>query len=132
MKFLFLFICLLIFIGCSSEKNEGEQIADVTLNSNIENFEKWIEEATIEPTAVINLDSTKASFLGFNVETKKEKGGLIIFLNNQEINLVKLETLNEIWGKRDSLDYANFLSQIIIINTTTSCLFNLLILLAQV
>lgn len=112
MKFVFFLTSILCALGCSSDSIKTKERTDSFLNSEVEKFDKLLEESIIEPTAVINLDTTETSFLGFKIETRILNDKLVILLNDEKIDFAKLETLNEVWGKRDSLNFGNAISQI--------------------
>jgi len=113
-KIIILFIALISFISCSKKQN-----VKFIQNKNNENIEKQItffeltlNSEKIQPTFSTSLDSLSFFDKNLKIKTDSYKNNLTIYINGNKIEAEKLETINNVWGGKDSVNYANQISQI--------------------
>lgn len=111
-----LIILLITILSCNGKKPNNTSATNTNPQNSIkqivEIFNKELEDQMIEPNVIINVDSTKVSFLNFKIDSYNNDKGLVIKVNNDEIKTYQLQTQNNVWGGKDSLQFANNLSQI--------------------
>ena len=117
MKTLSALVILLLTMISWSTKNPDFTSSETTkqedsLKQRIEIFNKELENHVIEPNFTINMDSSTVTFLDFKIDSFSDENGLVIKVNNDEIKTYRLQTQNIVWTAKDSVQYANQISQI--------------------
>ena len=117
MKTLSALVILLLTMISWSTKNPDFTSSETTKHENslkqrIEIFNKELENHFIEPNFTINMDSSTVTFLDFKIDSFSDENGLVIKVNNDEIKTYRLQTQNIVWTAKDSVQYANQISQI--------------------
>lgn len=112
-------IIISIFIMISWSSNNTNHTSSTnknhidSLKQRIQIFNKELEDHVIEPNVIMNIDSSTISFLDFKIDYYNDDDkGLVIKVNDDEIKTYLLQTQNVVWAEKDSVQYANQISQI--------------------
>lgn len=106
-------ILSLIFFNC----NCIGQITNININFNsikkqVELFELKLKSNQIKPTFSTIIDSVSFFDSKLKIKTIKNKNYLQIKINGNKIQTNQFLTLNDVWNKKDSINYSNQISQV--------------------
>jgi len=112
--FLFAFL-LFTFLSCKENKVETKiNKTDSTNNisQKVKSFISKIEKSEIKPTFSTRLDSVSIFDPNLKIESYIKNKKFFIEINSEKIDINKLITINDVWSKKDSVDYANQISEV--------------------
>ena len=115
MKQLHVLIFAFIIVSCSDnkiDKNQNDKNVSLSLNKKIEQFESNLNKYKINPTFSSSLDSISYFDKNLKIKNFDNNKNFVIEINDNKFEVKKLETLNDVWNGKDSLNYANQISKI--------------------
>jgi hypothetical protein len=114
-KIIILFLALIFIMSCSKKQNikptENKENNE-SIEKQITVFESNLSSNKIKPTFSTNLDSLSFFDKTLKIKTASTKNNLTIYINGNKIETKKLETINNVWSGKDSVNFANQISQI--------------------
>ncbi|GGA87154.1 hypothetical protein GCM10008015_29760 [Flavobacterium palustre] len=111
MKQYYSIILSLIFFNCLGQKT-NQNINSNSIKKQVELFEFELKSNIIKPTFSTITDSVSFFDSKLKIKTIKNKNHFQIKINGNKIETDKYLTLNDVWNKKDSINYANQISQV--------------------
>lgn len=114
MKYFIISFLIFLLNSCSDKKlnDKNSELKIFSTKISAENFEKELIEKRIVPTFKTSLDSLSLFSKNLKISIDSKNNNFKIAINDNDINVNKLVTLNNMWGGKDSLNYANEITQI--------------------
>lgn len=106
--------CILIF-SCSDKKADiviDNCKTSISLENSVNNFESKLNLNKLKSTFTTSLDSLPYFNEKLKIKTLVSQNNFEIYVNNNKIDTRKIETINDVWCGKDSINYANKISQI--------------------
>lgn len=107
-----LFLLILSFTLFSCKKNSKEiKINKIDSTEKIQNdvsdFVSALDNSEIKPTFSTSLDSVSVLNPNLKISSSNKNKGFVIRINENKIDVKKLQTINVVWSSKDSVTYAN-------------------------
>ena len=111
---LLLFLCATLF---SCKKNSTEikiNKVDSTekIRNDVKNFVSALDSSEIKPTFSTSLDSVSILNPNLKISSSNKNNGFVISINENRVDVKKLLTINDVWSSKDSVNYANNISEV--------------------
>lgn len=114
-KFFFFFTILSLTFSCN-KKQDSHHISLNNIYNYVEqkadSFEHELHNRVIDADYIINVTGDTVQFEGFIIKSLLKNNKLSILINKDTIKPYKYETLNDVWGGKDSVNYSNTIGQI--------------------
>ncbi len=112
-----LFFLILNFTLFSCIKNSTEiKINKVDSTEKIKNkvidFVSALDSSEIKPTFSTSLDSVSVLNPNLKISSSNKNNGFVISINENRVDVKKLLTINDVWSSKDSVNYANNISEV--------------------
>lgn len=108
-------IFLLTFLNCKEHKAESKiNRIDSTQNidAKVKSFISRLEKSEIKPTFSTSLDSISLFNSDLKIKSLNQNKNFTIDINGNKIEIKKLQTINDVWDKKDSVSYINQISEV--------------------
>lgn len=115
MKTLLILILSFLILSCSelkTEKEYNQNTESFTKKYGIERFDSILASMEIKPTFSTSLDSLKYFTNKINIQTEYKNETFKILVGDDVIIPKNLETINVVWSEKDSVSYANEITEI--------------------
>lgn len=110
-----LVILLLTFLNCKEHKvdlKNNKIDSTKNISEKVNSFFYQLEKSEIKPTFSTSLDSVSKFNSDLKIKSLNQINHITIDINGNKIEIKKLQTINDVWGKKDSVTYANQISEV--------------------
>lgn len=110
-----LVILLLIFLNCKEHKvdlKNNKIDSTQNISEKVNSFFYQLEKSEIKPTFSASLDSVSQFNSDLKIKSLNKNNHFTIDINGNKIVIKKLQTINDVWDKKDSVTYANQISEV--------------------
>lgn len=82
------------------------------IRNDVKNFVSALDSSEIKPTFSTSLDSVSVLNPNLKISSSNKNNGFVISINENRIDIKKLLTINDVWSSKDSVNYANNISEV--------------------